>query len=52
MRRRPPPYPESIASAEGELIVVLAGFDRERRMQHTGWRWLEPDHGRGRFARP
>jgi hypothetical protein len=39
--RRPPPYPESIAISEGEVIIVFAAFDRDRRVVRSGWRWLE-----------
>jgi len=43
--RRPPPYPEEIASAEGELIIVFAVFDRDHKVLRRGWRWLEPGQG-------
>ena len=44
--RRPPPYPESIASAEGELVIVFAAFDREHKVLRSAWRWLESGSGR------
>jgi hypothetical protein len=50
--RRPAPYPESIASAEGELIIVFAAFDRERKVVRNGWRWLESSPGRAASAPP
>jgi photosystem II stability/assembly factor-like uncharacterized protein len=50
--RRPAPYPESIASAEGELIIVFAAFDRERKVVRNGWRWLESSPGRALPASP
>jgi len=39
--RRPPPYPEAIANAGGELIVVFDSFDRERRFVRSAWRFVE-----------
>jgi hypothetical protein len=44
--RRPPPYPESIASAGGELVIVFAAFDREHKVLRSAWRWLESGPGR------
>jgi hypothetical protein len=44
--RRPPPYPESISSADGELVIVFAAFDREHNLLRSGWRWLESGQGR------
>jgi uncharacterized membrane protein YgcG len=41
--RRPPPYPQSIASAGSELILVLANPDREHRVLHSAWRWTDSD---------
>jgi hypothetical protein len=41
-RRPPPPYPASVASAEGELIVVVTGLDQEHHIRRSGWRWLDP----------
>jgi hypothetical protein len=41
--RRPASYPESIAGAEDELLLVLGAFDRDHhRAWHRAWRWLEP----------
>jgi hypothetical protein len=41
--RRPASYPESIAGAEDELLIVLGAFDRDHhRAWHRVWRWLEP----------
>ena len=51
-RRPPPPYPAWIAAAQGELIVVLVGSDREHHVLRTGWRWVEGGRGQGFSARP
>jgi hypothetical protein len=51
-RRPPPPYPTSIVAAEGELVVVLVGSDREHHVLRTGWRWVEGERGPGWSARP
>jgi len=41
-RHPPPPYPASVVSAEGELIVVVAGLDEGHHVRRSGWRWLDP----------
>jgi len=44
--RRPPPYPEAVASAGGELVIVFDAFDRDRHFVRSAWRFVEPAHGR------